>query len=55
MLNLKNMQIEIINKNNILKTQYRNCARPAGVYYNHWVSPSVRPIRCPQISFNTGY
>ena len=29
----KNMQIEIINNTNILKTLYRNFARPAGVHY----------------------
>ena len=32
---LKNMQIETINTNNILKTWCRNCVRPAGVYYTH--------------------
>ena len=39
----KKMQIEIINNNNILKTLYRNFARPARVYYSHCKSPSVRP------------
>ena len=41
---LKNMQIKIVNINTILKTWYRNFARPKGVYYIHYASPSVRPI-----------
>ena len=52
-LKLKNMQIEIIDNNNILKTLYRNFARPAGVHYNHCVSPSVRTICFPNIHFGT--
>ena len=32
---LKNMQIEMINNNTILKTWYHNFTRPAGVHYNH--------------------
>ena len=39
---LKNIQNEIINKNNILKTWYRTFARPAGVHSNHCVSLSVQ-------------
>ena len=42
---LKNMQNKIINKYNILKTWLiRNFTQPAGMHYNHFVSPSVRPI-----------
>ena len=54
MLNEKKMQIEIIS-NNILKTCYRNFARPAGVHCNHCVSPSVRPICFLHIPSGTGY
>ena len=38
-------------KNNILKTLYRNLARPTSVHCNHRVSSSVRPICFPHISF----
>ena len=37
-----NMQIEIINNNNILKTLYQNFVQPTGVHYNHSEIPSVR-------------
>ena len=40
---LKNMQIQIIINNNILKTSYLNFAWPTYVLYNHCVSQSVRP------------
>ena len=52
---LKNIQIEIINNNNILKTWYQNFARPAGMHYHHCVSPSVRPIFFPHTPSGTGY
>ena len=41
---LKNMQIEIINNNTILRTWYRNFVGPKGVYYIHYSSSSVGPI-----------
>ena len=41
---LKYIQNKIINKNNILKTWLRNFTRPPGMPFNHFVSPSVRPI-----------
>ena len=38
---LQNMQIEIINNNNILKTWNRNFARSIGVHYKHCVCLSI--------------
>ena len=47
---LKNMQIEIINKDLI-----SNFARPAGMHYGRNVSPSGRPICFPSSPSGTGY
>ena len=52
---LKNMHVEIINKNNILKTLCRNFARPTGIHYTHCKSPSVCPVCFPNIPSGTGY